>query len=121
VKLTGNKVEKVCDAVRITLNKNSVPGDTSALTPGGIRVGAPAMTTRGAKEDDFRAIAQFLHRVVQISLEIQAKVGSKLQDFLAAIEGNEKVAELKKEVFEFSVRFTIPGFDASQLKYSNLE
>ena len=121
VKLTGNKVEKVCDAVRITLNKNSVPGDTSALTPGGIRVGAPAMTTRGAKEEDFRVIAQFLHRVVQISLEIQGKVGNKLQDFLAAIEGNEKIAELKKDVFEFSVRFTIPGFDAGQLRYSKLE
>lgn len=121
LKLTGSKVEKVCDAVRITLNKNSVPGDTSALTPGGVRVGAPAMTTRGAKEEDFRIIAQFLHRVIQISLEIQSNTGSKLQDFLAAIPGNEKVEQLKKDVFEFSVRFSIPGFDFRQLKYSKLD
>ena len=38
----------------ITLNKNSVPGDKSALVPGGMRLGTPAMTTRGLKEEDFR-------------------------------------------------------------------
>merc|ERR1711971_841492 len=45
--LTGSKVEKVCEAVSISLNRNSVHGDTSALTPGGVRIGSPAMTTRG--------------------------------------------------------------------------
>merc|ERR550537_561923 len=41
--LTGGKVEKVCDMCSITLNKNCVAGDVSALSPGGVRVGAPAM------------------------------------------------------------------------------
>lgn len=44
----------VCNKVMITLNKNSVPGDKSALVPGGMRLGTPAMTTRGLKEEDFR-------------------------------------------------------------------
>jgi glycine hydroxymethyltransferase len=53
-KVTGSKMQLACDAVKITLNKNSVPGDTSAMIPGGVRVGAPAMTSRGANEEDFR-------------------------------------------------------------------
>merc|ERR1712087_3156 len=45
--LTGSKLEKVCEAVSISLNRNAVHGDASALTPGGVRIGSPAMTTRG--------------------------------------------------------------------------
>ena len=37
----------------ITLNKNAVHGDVSAMSPGGVRIGAPAMTSRGLKEADF--------------------------------------------------------------------
>merc|ERR1712100_216952 len=48
--LTGAKVEKVCDAVSISLNRNCVHGDASALSPGGVRIGAPSMTTRGCDE-----------------------------------------------------------------------
>lgn len=44
----------MCNKVQITLNKNSVPGDKSALVPGGMRLGTPAMTTRGLREEDFR-------------------------------------------------------------------
>merc|ERR1712119_145367 len=57
--LTGSKVEKVCEAVSISLNRNSVHGDTSALTPGGVRIGTPAMTTRGCTVEDFKKIAGF--------------------------------------------------------------
>ncbi|CAG9322402.1 unnamed protein product [Blepharisma stoltei] len=119
--LTGNKFEKVCDAVRITLNKNSVPGDTSALTPGGVRVGTPAMTTRGLNEDNFKTVAHFLHRAIQISLEIQEATGKKLNDFLAAIPENEKIKALKQEVFEFSTQFRIPGFSTENMRYKSLE
>ena len=47
------KIEKICDFVDISINKNAVPGDKSALTPGGIRIGTPALTSRGLKENDF--------------------------------------------------------------------
>ena len=47
--LTGSKVEKVCEAASISLNRNTAPGDASALSPGGVRIGAPAMTTRGCR------------------------------------------------------------------------
>ena len=52
--LTGSKLEKACDAVHITLNKNTIIGDKSAMTPGGVRIGTPAVTTRGYNETDMR-------------------------------------------------------------------
>ena len=60
--LSGGKVEKVCEQCSITLNRNAVHGDVSALSPGGVRVGAPAMTTRGCTTADFEKIADFLDR-----------------------------------------------------------
>ena len=53
MKLTGNKYEKVCEAANITVNKNAVPGDTSAMIPGGVRIGSPAMTSRGCTPENF--------------------------------------------------------------------
>eukprot|EP01013_Petalomonas_cantuscygni_P024278 TRINITY_DN4587_c0_g1_i1.p1 TRINITY_DN4587_c0_g1~~TRINITY_DN4587_c0_g1_i1.p1 ORF type:complete len:431 (+),score=103.61 TRINITY_DN4587_c0_g1_i1:108-1400(+) len=58
--LTGSKVQKMLDAVAITANKNSVVGDKSAQTPGGVRLGTPAMTTRGCEEAEFEQIGQFV-------------------------------------------------------------
>ena len=52
-------MQTICDALQITLNKNAVLGDRSALTPGGVRIGSPALTTRGFKEEDFRKVADF--------------------------------------------------------------
>lgn len=52
--MTGSKLEKACDEVHITLNKNTIIGDKSAVTPGGVRIGTPAVTTRGYKEADMR-------------------------------------------------------------------
>ena len=66
--------------------KNSVPGDTSALSPGGIRIGTPSLTTRGFNEENFEKVAYFLHRCISISQEIQQKNGRKLKDFNKDIE-----------------------------------
>merc|ERR1712125_122075 len=79
--LTGSKVEKVCECASISLNRNTVPGDVSALSPGGVRIGTPAMTTRGCKEGDFKKIAEFLDRCCQIAVRVQEKSGKKLKDF----------------------------------------
>ncbi|KAF9171802.1 Serine hydroxymethyltransferase, cytosolic [Mortierella sp. AD010] len=116
-KLTGSKVERICDMVSITLNKNSVCGDVSAVTPGGVRLGASALTSRSFKEADFVQVGEFLHRTVQIALAVQAKAGSKLmKDFVAALEGNQEIAQLRKEVEAFATGFPFPGFDVKDLK-----
>ena len=65
--LTGSKVEKVLDMMHVTTNKNSVVGDKSAVTPGGIRLGTPALTTRGMKEEEMKVVADFLVKSVKIS------------------------------------------------------
>ena len=79
--INGNKMEKACDLCHITLNKNAVVGDVSALAPGGVRVGAPAMTSRGLVEADFAKIADFLHELVLLCLDVQAKTGKLYKDF----------------------------------------
>merc|ERR1711879_150803 len=79
--LTGSKVEKVCECVSISLNRNAVHGDHSALSPGGVRIGTPAMTTRGCSSEDFKKIAGFLDRCCKIALKIQEEKGKKLKDF----------------------------------------
>merc|ERR1712032_1154968 len=79
--LTGSKLEKVCEGASISLNRNAAHGDASALSPGGVRIGSPAMTTRGCTIEDFKKIASFLDRCCQISLAIQQDKGKKLKDF----------------------------------------
>merc|ERR1719287_320692 len=71
--LTGSKVEKVCEAASISLNRNCVAGDKSALSPGGVRIGSPAMTMRACESGEFVQIADFLDRAVRICLAIQEK------------------------------------------------
>ena len=56
--INGRKMEKVCDLASITLNKNCVPGDKSALTPSGVRIGACAMTTRNCSAEDMTTIVE---------------------------------------------------------------
>jgi len=79
--LTGSKLEKTCERAGITINKNTVVGDTSALTPSGVRLGTPALTSRGLKEDHMRKVAEFLDEAVKISLRIQKAVGKKTYRF----------------------------------------
>merc|ERR1712066_176647 len=107
--LTGSKVEKVCEVCSISLNRNAVHGDASALSPGGVRIGSPAMTTRGCTSDDFKKIAGFLDRCCSIALKIQQEKGKKLKDFEMGIPGNADIAALKKEVESWAIGFGYPG------------
>merc|ERR1712146_675850 len=58
--LTGSKLEKLLERCNISVNKNAIAGDRSAIAPGGVRLGTPAMTTRGLTEADFDTVASFL-------------------------------------------------------------
>jgi glycine hydroxymethyltransferase len=110
--LTGSKMEKIFETMHITLNKNAVHGDVSAMAPGGVRIGAPAMTSRGLKEADFKQIGEFLHRGLQIALETQNKSGKKLVDFLKALneaEAQGKLTALRGEVEAWAGKFPMPG------------
>lgn len=64
--LTGKVAEEALDEANITLNKNMVPYDTeSPFVTSGIRIGSPAMTTRGFGEDEFKQVARLIDRVLQ--------------------------------------------------------
>jgi glycine hydroxymethyltransferase len=111
--LDGARVEAVLEQVNIACNKNTTPGDKSALTPMGIRIGAPAMTSRGMGEDDFKRIAGFIDSCIQLCLKVQnelPKEGNKLKDFKAKISGGEvpEIAALKKEIAGWASTFPLP-------------
>lgn len=107
--LTGSKVEKVCECASISLNRNAVHGDASALSPGGVRIGSPAMTTRGCSSEDFKKIGEFLDRCCQIALNVQKEKGKKLNDFVQGLEENADVVALKKEVEAWAIGYGYPG------------
>ncbi|KAI0938522.1 hypothetical protein AcV5_000186 [Taiwanofungus camphoratus] len=122
--LTGSKLEKLCDLVGITINKNAVSGDASAQVPGGIRLGTSALTSRNMLEADVKVVADFLHRAVQLALVLQKEAGSKLlKDFVrvASVEedgkqGAKLVRELRREVRAFARRWPVPGIDMTTIK-----
>ena len=64
--MTGKELEKMLDEVHITVNKNAIPFDTQKpFVTSGIRIGTPAMTTRGMKEPEARKIAQLITKVIE--------------------------------------------------------
>merc|ERR1719201_2298727 len=70
-KIDGARVEAVLELANIALNKNTIPGDKSALTPGGVRMGAPALTSRGFAEADFETVVDLFDKGVNIALDIK--------------------------------------------------
>lgn len=105
--ITGSKVERLCDEVDITLNKNAVPGDTSALSPGGIRIGTPALTTLGMGPEEMKAIASFLNHIITLGCVIQKKSGKKMVDFVEEMERHREWLNNKKaNVHALASRFT---------------
>ena len=83
--LTGKVAERVLVAADITVNKNMVPFDSrSAFQTSGIRLGTPAITTRGAKEDMMIQIADFIERVLNdpVNEEVIAQVRSEVNELM---------------------------------------
>lgn len=111
--ITGARAEYILEEISIACNKNTVPGDKSALNPSGIRLGTPALTTRGLVESDIDQVVEFIHRGLELSKEISLGSGPKLVDFKTAVHGDfaKKVSTLRNEVENFSVKFPMPGYE----------
>lgn len=82
-------------------------------------IGTPAMTSRGLVEKDFEQIAEFLHRAVCITLNIQKEYGKLLKDFNKGLVKNKDIEALKADVEKFSASFDMPGFLTSEMKYKD--
>jgi glycine hydroxymethyltransferase len=120
--IDGARVERVLELVGVASNKNTVPGDISAMKPGGLRMGSPAMTTRGLLPDDFVRIADIVDRAVTISVHLDKKAideaGSQnvknprsIKSFFEYLgDGNEirEIVELRREVEEWIGTFSLP-------------
>ncbi|KAI4307335.1 hypothetical protein L6164_030535 [Bauhinia variegata] len=105
--LIDRNYEKVCEACHITVNKCAING----VSPGGVRIGTPAMTSRGCLEDDFEIMADFLLRAAQITNNIQREHGKLYKDFLKGLHNNKDIIELRTRVENFASQFAMPGFD----------
>jgi len=84
------------------------------MVPGGVRLGAPALTSRGFKEDDFIKVAEFIDEAVQIALGAKSmtKKLKEYQEFLETDASTRGQCEaLKSKVTEFAINFPMPGFD----------
>ena len=90
--IDGSEAEKVLDQIGLTLNKNAIPNDTlPPFKPSGIRLGTPAITTRGMKEPDMEVIAEWM---------LQA-IGSK--------NDAKALDTIKNQVKEFCLQFPLPS------------
>jgi glycine hydroxymethyltransferase len=119
----GSRVERVLELAHIACNKNTVPGDKSAMAPGGLRLGTPALTTRGFVEADFERVADMVVKGIEITKRIKEQVGPKLKDFREALadapEGKfPEIDALKDEVEQFASQFPTIGFDKKDGKYT---
>ena len=81
----------------------------SAVTPGGVRLGAPAMTTRGMKEPEMIRIVGFCLKAIAIAKRLQETAGRKLEQFNPAAEQDAEVAALREEVHAFASQYPMPG------------
>ena len=82
--IDGKEAEIAMDKIGLTLNANAIPDDPlPRFRPSGIRLGTPAVTTRGAKEDDMEKIAEWMRRSIDNR------------------DNDDKLTELRKEVVEF--------------------
>jgi len=120
--IDGARVERILELACIASNKNTIPGDTSALTPGGIRMGTPALTSRGFTESDFEKVAEFFDRAVAIAVNLKGTAqGKKLKDFKAMCalgpSVDPELEVLRKDVMEFACVFPTVGFYESDMSF----
>lgn len=100
----------------IVLNYNGVPGDIMPpLFSSGIRLGTPAVTTRGMKEKEMEKIASWyeraIHEVVGMELPADDKIkrSALMKEYRAKIEKNKKLAAIAKEVKTFCSKYPVPA------------
>jgi len=110
----GARADKTLEACGLICNRQVVAGDKQAVRPNGIRFGSAPLTSRGMTESDFIKVAEFIHRALQLTLQIQASVGltatmKEFKEYLAHGPHQQQVAELREEVVAFSGSFPMPG------------
>ncbi|KAF5786558.1 putative glycine hydroxymethyltransferase transcription factor WD40-like family [Helianthus annuus] len=110
--LSGKNFEKVCEMCHITVNKIPIFDDHGTMVPGGVRIGTPAMTSRGCLESDFETMGGFLFRAALIARSIQREHGKMAKGILKdGLENNKDIVDLRTQVENFATQFAMPGQD----------
>lgn len=110
----GVFLQDALDSAGITVNKNTIPADPSSpFYPSGVRLGTPAITTRGMKEKEMKLIAAWISQIVKEIKnyklpENKEERGGYLKKFREDIAENQLVKKIKQEVLEFGKDFPIP-------------
>ena len=88
--ISGKKAERALEEAGITVNKNMIPFDTkSPFVTSGIRIGTPAVTTRGMKENEMKKISEYINRAIENS------------------ENENELNSVKNEIKEFCSAFPL--------------
>jgi glycine hydroxymethyltransferase len=120
--IDGSRVERILELVGVAANKNTVPGDRSALIPGGLRMGTPAMTTRGFNENDFERVADVVDRAVTIAIRVDKaakqaaekrgeKSTGRLKFFLEHLgngENDTEIVQFRSEIENWVGTYPLP-------------
>ncbi|MDO5714519.1 MAG: serine hydroxymethyltransferase [Tissierellia bacterium] len=107
--IRGAELEKVCDLANISINKNCIKSDKSPMNPTGIRIGTPAITTRGLNREDVLYVGELLMRAIKITLNLKERALGKDIDYL--MTNDLEINKLKKDVVDFIYKFPIPCFN----------
>ena len=100
------------DEAGMTVNKNTIPGEPSSpFYPSGIRLGTPALTTRGMKEKEMKKIAHWIKRALDSVKDYKLPEKDKRKDYLEKfkkdVHKNKNLAKIKKEIKTFTSRYPI--------------
>ena len=113
----GMFAEYALDLAGITVNKNTIPAEPSSpFYPSGIRLGTPALTTRGMKEKEMELIADWITEVIMEVKDYdmpdeKEKRNKAIQKFKEEIKKNEKIKEIREKVVELCKKFPLyPNF-----------
>ena len=118
----GARVERVMELISVAANKNTIPGDRSAMKPYGIRLGSPAMTTRSFQATDFVQAADVVDRAISLTQRLArdaheeaASMGHRnpgsfkaFRDILKEGEDVPEITNLRKEVEDWVGSYPVP-------------
>ncbi|MBI2022062.1 hypothetical protein HYS93_04270, partial [Candidatus Daviesbacteria bacterium] len=111
----GYQAQLALERANIATNRNTVRNEPSSpFYPSGLRIGTPALTTRGMKEKDMKKVASWIKRVLDLirgyDLPRDQKTrGAFIKDFRRKIQVNKDLIKIQKEVSSFASKFPVPG------------
>lgn len=111
----GYQLQLALEMANIATNRNTVRNEpASAFYPSGLRIGTPALTSRGMKEDDMKKVASWIKLVIEIikghDLPKEQEMRKDfMKEFRTKMKDNSELLKIKNEVAEFARTFPVPG------------